>query len=62
MTKKEIEKCLLGLPDDYEVDLNELARDADEAHMQFIEELEERQSASGFYAFQDTMDRRRMEW
>ena len=37
------------------------AREAEQEHMALIEELEERQHDSGFYAFQDTMEMMRRE-
>lgn len=37
------------------------ARELAEYEVDFIEELEERQHANGFYAFQDTMDMMRFE-
>ena len=61
MTKEHLIELLEGYDDDEEVDLNELMRDVEEERERRIEELEERQHQSGFYAFQDMMDMRRRE-
>lgn len=61
MTKEQLLLLLDGYEDDEEIDLNELARDVEEERERRIEELEERQHQSGFYAFQDQMDMWRRE-
>ena len=55
MTKAELLALTEGLDDDDEVDIYALQREKAEAHERFVEELEERQHQSGFYAFQDRM-------
>ena len=58
MTKAELVKLLDGVDDDYELDpweIRRLEREAAEERERRIEELEERQHESGFYAFQDQM-------
>lgn len=61
MTKEELLEILQDYDDDEEIDLNELIRERMEAHERFVEELEERQHQSGFYAFQDKMEMFRRE-
>lgn len=65
MTKEELLEYLDDYEDGEEVDLaeirREIARDKAERHAMFIEELEENQHASGFYAFQDTLEMFRRE-
>ena len=62
MTKAELLEYIDGLDDDCEIDTYELERiereierEKAQARDEYIEMLEERQEASGFYAFQDTM-------
>lgn len=59
MTKQQ----MIELLDEYEddEDISDLLQDLEERHLELIDELEERQHASGFYAFQDLMDMRRRE-
>ena len=61
MTKEELLRLIDGLEDDDEVDIHQLMRERAEAHEAFVEELEERQHQSGFYAFQDKMEMYRRE-
>lgn len=64
MTKAELIELLDGVDDDCEVDpweLRRLEREAAEERERRIEELEERQHESGFYAFQDRMEMFRRE-
>lgn len=44
-----------------EIDVDELCRDIAQHREERLEELEERQHQSGFYAFQDLMDMYRFE-
>ena len=57
MTKSDLINLLEDYDDDDEIDFAEIERQ----RMEFIEELEERQHQSGFYAFQDMMEMRRRE-
>ena len=64
MTKAELLELLDGVDDDFEIDpweLRRMEREAAEEHERRIEELEERQHQSGFYAFQDRMEMFRRE-
>ena len=58
-TKEEILDYLDMFDDDEEIDINDLISELNyikqERHQMLIEELEERQHQSGFYAFQDKM-------
>lgn len=59
MTKAELIELLDGLDDDEQVtasDIRQWEREAAEERERFIEELEERQHESGFYAFQDRLE------
>ena len=55
MTKAELIAMVDGLDDVDEVDIGLLEREAAEERERRIEDLEERQHQSGFYAFQDQM-------
>lgn len=64
MTKAELIELLDGLDDDEQVtasDIRQWEREAAEERERFIEELEERQHESGFYAFQDRLEMFRRE-
>lgn len=61
MTKAQVMSLLSEFEDDEEVDMDELNRIEYERRQALIEEIEERQHASGFYAFQDLMEMRRRE-
>ena len=61
MKKEKLLAIIEDLDDDDDVDLNEIAREEYERREELINELEERQHASGFYAFQDMMDMWRRE-
>lgn len=61
MTKKNLLDLLCDLDDSAEIDLDEIANEIEQARLDRITEIEERQHNSGFYAFQDMMDRWRME-
>lgn len=61
MTKERLIEIINTYEDGEDVNLNELARDMAEYERERLEELEERQHQSGFYAFQDLMDMRRRE-
>lgn len=61
MTKEQLMLLIDNYDDDEEIDLNELTREFEEEKERRIEELEERQHQSGFYAFQDLMDMWRRE-
>lgn len=61
MTKEWLQAYLEDLEDDEEINLNEIARDYYEGRERYIEELEEEQHASGFYAFQDKLEMYRRE-
>lgn len=64
MTKREMMDFLSRYDEGDQIDEYEMAeyiRDIEEAREHMIEEIEERQHASGFYAFQDTMDMYRRE-
>lgn len=64
MTKAELIELLDGLDDDEQVtasDIRQWEREAAEERERFIEELEERQHQSGFYAFQDRLEMFRRE-
>ncbi len=61
MTKAQLLDILDQYDDEEEVDLMEIERDLAKAHEAFVEELEERQHASGFYAFQDELAMMRYE-
>ena len=56
MTKEWLMDYLEDLEDGEEVNMNQIIRDYEEGHARYIEELEEEQHASGFYAFQDLLD------
>ena len=65
MTKREMMDFLSHYDEEDQIDEYEMAeyiRDIEEARERMIEEIEERQHASGFYAFQDTMDMYRREY
>lgn len=55
MTKQELLGLLDCYEEDGEVNINELLRDLEEERQRRIEDLEERQHQSGFYAFQDAL-------
>lgn len=64
MTKEQLLNFLEGYEDDEEIDLYELNRliqEQAEEHERWLEEREEEQHASGFYAFQDTLEMYRRE-
>lgn len=64
MTKAELIELLEDLDDDAEVtahDVREWEREAAEERELYIDELEERQHQSGFYAFQDRLEMYRRE-
>lgn len=61
MTKEWLMDYLEDLEDDEEVNMNQIIRDYEEGRARYIEELEEEQHASGFYAFQDKLDMYRRE-
>lgn len=64
MTKAELIELLDGLDDDEQVtasDIRQWEREAAEERERFIDELEERQHESGFYAFQDRLEMFRRE-
>ena len=61
MTKEELLRLMDGLDDDDEVDIPRLLRERAEAHEALVEEIEERQHQSGFYAFQDRLEMYRRE-
>lgn len=64
MTKEQMLEFLEQYEDDDVIDEYELVRyqqSIAETHEQFIEELEERQHASGFYAQQDIIEMYRCE-
>lgn len=64
MTKAELIELIDGLDDDEEItasDIRQWEREAAEERERFIEDLEERQHESGFYAFQDRMEMFRRE-
>lgn len=64
MTKEMLMEFLEGYEDDEQVCEQDLARfyqDVADAQERMIEEIEERQHASGFYAFQDSLDMMRRE-
>ena len=64
MTKAELIELLEDLDDDEEVtasDVRKWEREAAEERERFIDELEERQHQSGFYAFQDRLEMYRRE-
>ena len=61
LTKAEIERYLRDYDDDEEISLDDLVREYEEARRERIEEIEERQHQSGFYAFQDKMEMWRQE-
>ena len=61
MTKAQMLEYLEELEDDEEVDLNGMIREQEEARREWIEELEERQHASGLYEFQDRLEMFRRE-
>ena len=60
-TKSQILDWLDYYEDDDEIDLTHMERELAEWERERIEELEERQHNSGFYAFQDLMDMYRRE-
>lgn len=61
MTKSELINVLSYYEDDEEIDIAEIERESCLRHVELINELEERQHATGFYAFQDLMDMYRRE-
>lgn len=64
MTKAELVELLDWLDDDEEItpsDIRQWEREAAEERERFIDELEERQHQSGFYAFQDRLEMFRRE-
>ena len=61
MTKAELLALVDGLDDEDEVDIRQLERDRAERHAELVEEIEERQHQSGFYAFQDRLEMLRRE-
>lgn len=64
MTKSELIELLEDIDDDEEVtpsDIRKWEREAAEERERFIDELEERQHQSGFYAFQDRLEMYRRE-
>lgn len=61
MTKAELISLLEDFDDDEVIDLSQLAQVEEEYEQAVIEELEERQSQCGFYAFRDAMDSWRFE-
>lgn len=61
MTKQEILAMLDEYGDDEEIDINEIMRARYEERQALIEEIEERQHKSGFYAQQDLIDMYRKE-
>lgn len=61
MTKEWLMEYLAELEDGEEINMNEIWRDYEEEHNRRIEELEERQHASGMYAQQDLIDLYRFE-
>lgn len=64
MTKEQLMEFLARYEDDEVIDEYELAdymQSIAEARERFIEEVEERQHASGLYAFQDTLEMYRRE-
>lgn len=61
MTKEQIFDILDDYDDTDEINLNEIMRDFYEAREAMIEEIEERQHKSGFYAQQDLIDMYRRE-
>ena len=56
MTKQELLDLLEEYDDEDEIDINEIMEEAEMHRQRVIEELEERQHASGFFAFQDEME------
>ena len=61
MTTRELMEYLAEHNVDDDTDINELLEDIEQHRQQMIEEIEERQHASGFYSFQDTMEMMRRE-
>ena len=66
MTKRQLIDVLDEFDDDEEIDFGEVDfvgyfRELEEAESERIEALEERQHATGFYAFQDKMAMMRFE-
>lgn len=64
MTKEMLMEFLEGYEDGEQVCEQDLARfyqDVADAQERMVEEIEERQYASGFYAFQDSLDMMRRE-
>lgn len=61
MTKEQLFELLNEYDDDEELNLNEILRDHYERRQALIEEIEERQHKSGFYAQQDLIDMYRRE-
>lgn len=61
MTKALLWEWLNDVEDNEEVNLSEILREYEEAERDLIEELEERQTFTGFYSFQDAMDAWRYE-
>lgn len=61
MTKQELLEIISEYDEHDEIDLAEILREQEERRQALIEEIEERQHNSGFYAFQDTLDMYRRE-
>lgn len=61
MTKEQLLDILDDYDDTDEINLNEIMRDFYEARQAMIEDIEERQQKSGFYAQQDLIDMYRNE-
>ena len=61
MTKQELLDIISEYDENDEIDLAEILREQEERRQALIEEIEERQHNSGFYAFQDTLDMYRRE-
>lgn len=59
MTKQQL-MILVDEYEDYE-DIDDVLYELEQRNAELIEELEERQHMSGFYAFQDTMEMWRRE-
>lgn len=61
MTKQELLALIEEYGDNEEININEILRARYEARQAQIEEIEERQHKSGFYAQQDLIDMYRRE-
>lgn len=61
MTTRELMEYIAEHNVDDDTDIYELMEEIEQRRQQMIEEIEERQHASGFYAFQDTMEMMRRE-